>query len=92
MIERDIRQLDERGSSHALDHLEADIWHGVAARAVQRADVRRMRTLQAGMLGLVFFGSVSVGLSVARPDNRATAAIATGSELFPSTLLLGEQR
>jgi hypothetical protein len=92
MIERDIRRLDEADSSHALDHLETDIWRGVAARVVQRADVRRVRTLQTGMLVLVVFGSVSVGLSVARPDTHARAAIAMGSELLPSTLLLGEQR
>lgn len=94
MIEDDLRQLEQRALDHALDQLETDVWRGVAARAQQRGVVRRVTSLQSVVMVLALFGSVAAGINVARPSavTRSPAILATGSELMPSSLLLGERR
>ena len=94
MIEDDIRQLDLRPPDRSLELLEADIWRGVAARALKRQVARKIASFQCVVLVCALFGSIAAGISVGRPGRAAGAAVAlaTGSELMPSSLLLGELR
>lgn len=94
MIEDDIHQLDQRPLDRSLDMLEADIWRGVAARTLKHKAARKMASVQCIVMVCALFGSVAAGVSVARPGSTEGAAmvLATGSELMPSSLLLGEHR
>ena len=94
MIENDIRQLDERALDRSLDQLEADIWRGVAARTRQRQTARRVTSFQGGVMALGLLGSVAAGISLARSGGAmgAESVLTAGSELMPSSLLLGERR
>ena len=94
MIEDDIHQLDLRPLDRSLDMLEADIWRGVAARALKHKAARKMASFQCIVMVCALLGSVAAGVSVARPGHTESAAVvfATGSELTPSSLLLGEHR
>jgi hypothetical protein len=93
MIDDDIHRLDERALDHSLSRLEADIWKGVAARAGQREAARRMTTLQGAIMVVALLGSAAAGFNVGRPAGASTSALlASGVELMPSSLLLGERR
>ena len=94
MIEDDIRQLDQRPLDLSLGTLEADIWRRVAARALKRQAARKVASFQCIVMVCALFGSIAAGISVGRPGRAAGAAtvLATGSELMPSSLLLGEHR
>jgi hypothetical protein len=93
MIDNDLRQLDERALDHSLDHLEADIWRGVAAYARQREAARRVASFQGVVIVLALLGSAAVGVNMARPGSPAgdPVVLASGAELMPSHLLLGER-
>ncbi len=92
MIDNDIRRLDERELDRSLDQLEADIWRGVAARGRERAVARRVTVLQGVVMGVALVCSIGVGIGIARPSGGSVsfASLTAGSELMPSTLLLGE--
>ena len=92
MIENDIRRLDGGGLDRSLDQLEADIWRGVAARSRERAVARKVTILQGVVMAFALLGSIGVGIGIARPGGApvSLASLTTGSELMPSTLLLGE--
>jgi len=93
MIEDDLRRLDERSLDHSLDQLETDVWRGVASRARQRGAARRVTSCQGVVMVLALLGSTAVGISMSRPGSptNARVVLATGSELMPSHLLLGER-
>jgi hypothetical protein len=93
MFENDIRELDERALDHSLDQLEADIWRGVAARNRQRQTARRVTSFQGCVMALGLLGSVAAGISLARSGGAtgAESVLTAGSELMPSSLLLGER-
>ncbi|MEO8467207.1 MAG: hypothetical protein ABI640_17905 [Gammaproteobacteria bacterium] len=92
MIDDDMRRLDEGERNHSLNRLESDIWTGVDARARQRAAARRIVSFQGAIMIVALLGSAAAGLSTVRPaDGMAGAGlIASGVELMPSSLLLGE--
>ena len=94
MIEDDLHQLDQRPLDRSLDMLEADIWRGVAARALKRQAARKVASFQCVVMVSALIGSVAVGISIGRPGPTEVAAVvlATGSELMPSSLLLGGHR
>ena len=94
MIENDIHQLDQRPLDRPLDMLEADIWRGVAARALKRQAAGNVVSFQCVVMVFALFVSVAAGISVGRPSRTEgpNLAFATGSELMPSSLLLGELR
>ena len=94
MIEDDIHQLDQRPLDRSLESLEADIWRGVAARALKRQAGRKVVSFQCVVMICALFGSVVAGISVGRPSHTEGPAwaFATGSELMPSSLLLGGHR
>jgi hypothetical protein len=92
MIDDDMRRLDERARDHSLSRLESDIWTGVDARARQRAAARRVTSLQGVIMVVALLGSAAAGLNMVRPGEVAAGAglLASGVELMPSSLLLGE--
>jgi hypothetical protein len=92
MIDDDIRRLDERERDHSLSQLESDIWTGVDARARQRAAARRIVSFQGAIMIIALLGSAAAGLTMVRPVDGAAGAglLASGVELMPSSLLLGD--
>lgn len=92
MIDNDIRRLDDRDLDRSLDQLESDIWRGVAARSRERAVARKVNILQGVVMGIALLGSIGAGIRITRPAGApvSLATLTTGSELMPSTLLLGE--
>ena len=94
MIDDDIHQLEQRPVDRSLDNLEADVWRGVGARALKRQAARKVVSFQCVVMVCALFGSVAAGISIGRPGRTEGPALAfaTGSELMPSSLLLGGHR
>ena len=94
MIDDDIRRLGERDHDRSLNRLESDIWRGVAARARRREAARKITSFQGAIMILALLGSAAAGLRIVQPtDARAEVPLmASGIELMPSSLLLGQPR
>ena len=94
MIDDDIRQLDQRERDHSLSQLESDIWRGVAARARRREATRRITSFQGVIVVFALFGSAAAGLRIVQPVDTPSAVgvLASGIDLMPSSLLLGQPR
>lgn len=92
MIDEDLRELSNARLDRTLDGLESDIWRRLAMRSRTRAAARRRVSLQSIMMLFGLMGSVAVGINAARPAASAhgRALLALGSELAPSSLLLGK--
>lgn len=93
MIDEELRRLREAELDRALDGLESDIWKRLAVRSRTRAAARRRVSLQSIMMLVGLVGSVAVGINAVRPAASAhgRAVLALGSELAPSSLLLGNK-
>jgi hypothetical protein len=91
MLDKDLRQLSEAGLDRTLDSLESDIWRRLAVRSRHRAEARRRVSLQSVVMIVGLMGSIAGGIHAARPAACAhgRAVLALGSELAPSSLLLG---
>ncbi len=91
MIDDDLRRLGELKLDRSLERLEADIWRRLAVRSQNRAAVRRRASLQGVVMVFALVGSVVIGITATRTHapTRYEAMLAMGSELTPSTLLLG---
>ena len=91
MIDDELSKLSELKPDRSLERLESDIWCRLAVRSQNRAAVRRRASLQSVVMAFALLGSVAVGVTATRSHApmRDQAVLALGSELTPSTLLLG---
>jgi len=93
MIDEDLRKLSNAGLDRTLDGLESDIWRRLAVRSRTRAAARKRVSLQSVLMLVGLVGSVAGGINAARlapPAAHGQAVLAFGSELAPSSLLLGK--
>ncbi|MDE2184903.1 MAG: hypothetical protein KGJ78_17965 [Alphaproteobacteria bacterium] len=93
MIDTDISSLAEQPADRSLDHLEADIWAGIAAQTVARRTGRIVASCQAGVMIVALVGAAAAGASTATFDHTSSSTIITsaGADFAPSTLLLGKR-
>ncbi len=91
MIDNDIVRLSALPADMSLDHLEADIWAGVAAQTVARRTTRIIASCQAGVMIVALVGAAAAGATTAAmAQTPGTIISSAGAELAPSTLLLGK--
>ena len=91
MIDNDILTLIEQSSDKSLDRLETDIWAGVAAQKLARRTGRIIASCQVGVMIVVLIGAAAAGATtVAYAGSHKVPIASAGSELAPSTLLLGQ--
>ena len=92
MIDNDISSLAEQPTDRSLDHLEADIWAGVAAQTVARQTGRIIASCQAGVMIVALVGAAAAGATTATLDRTpGTIITSAGADFAPSTLLLGKR-
>jgi hypothetical protein len=92
MIDNDIVKLSALPADKPLDHLEVDIWAGVAAQNVARRTGRIIASCQAGVMIVALFGAAAAGATTAAmAQTSGTVISSAGTELAPSTLLLGKR-
>lgn len=93
MIDDDIRDLLRQGADRSLEGLEARIWVGVERQDAARRTGRLVTRCQTIVLIAALFGSAAAGAAAAASAHTSPQRITLGgSELAPSTLLLGHQR
>lgn len=95
MIDADIQKLSEQDTSRSLDHLEADIWAGVAAQSRARKAGRLIVSCQMAVMATAMVGSVAAGAMTAASAANSPPELSRFSSrtvLTPSTLLLGSHR
>ena len=94
MIDDDLTQLNDRASDHSLEALESDIWAGLALRIRHRAMTRRRVSFQSAVMALSLIVSIAIGIHATRAAGaaRGSPIFASGLELAPSSLLLGNAR
>ena len=94
MLDEDLRRLGKTVVDHSLDGLEADVWRHLAERSQIRKVARRRASLQGILMIVAFVGSAAMGINSARSPTPANGPLllAFGSELTPSSLLLGAAR
>jgi hypothetical protein len=92
MIDEDLRKLINASLDRTLDGLESDIWRRLAVRSSARAAARKRVSLQSVLMLVGLVGSVAGGINAARltPAAHGRTVLAFGSELAPSSLLLGK--
>ncbi len=92
MIDEDLRNLSNAGLDRTLDGLESDFWRRLAVRSRTRAAARKRFSLHSVLMLVGLVGSVAVGINSAHlaPAVHGRAVLAFGSELAPSSLLLGK--
>ena len=90
MLDDGIKRLDQQAQSRSLDGLEADVWAGVDALAVQSRTSKMVTAWQSGVLALALVSSIGVGAHAAAtlPDGTLGVFSPHGS-LSPATLLGG---
>ena len=92
MIDEDLGKLINASLDRTLDGLESDIWRRLAVRSSARVAARKRVSLQSVLLLVGLVGSVAGGINAARltPAAHGPTVLAFGSELAPSSLLLGK--
>mgnify|MGYP000308052930 CR=1 FL=1 len=91
MLEKDLETLKNTLPTPALERLEADIWHKVAADQDAARLRRIVLTCQASVVAMVVVGGLAIGGPAPR-DAKASSgfdAFSLRTLPAPSTLLLG---
>ncbi len=92
MIDDDLTKLANGPTDKPLDHLEADVWAGVAARRMARRTGRIIASCQAAVMLVALVGAAAAGASTAAVVRSPGALITSaGADYAPSTLLLGQR-
>lgn len=92
MIDDDLSRITRQPADRPLDHLEADVWAGVAARTAARRTGRIVASCQAAVMLVALVGAAAAGASTVTADRSPGAFItAAGADYAPSTLLLGQR-
>ncbi|MDE2265463.1 MAG: hypothetical protein KGL29_06150 [Alphaproteobacteria bacterium] len=92
MIDDDLSRIARQPPDRSLDHLEADVWAGVATLSAARRTGRIVASCQAAVMLVVLVVAAATGASTAAGDRSpGTFITAAGADYAPSTLLLGQR-
>jgi len=90
MLDDGIKRLDQLAQSRSLDGLEALVWAGIEASALQSRTSKAVAAGQSAVLALALFSSIGMGAHAVThlPDSTLGVFSPHGS-LSPATLLGG---
>jgi hypothetical protein len=94
MDDQELRTLLAQEPDVLLDRLESDIWAGVAAQRRARRTAAQATAWEAALLVVAVFASAAAGAAMATHAQAEShpSMLAVGTNLAPSTLLLGHDQ
>lgn len=90
MLDDGIKRLDQQAQLRSLDNLEAGVWAGIHAQALQTQTSKMVAAWQSAVLALALVSSVGLGASMATKLPESTLGVfSPHGSLSPATLLGG---
>jgi len=88
MLDNGFKRLDQLAQSHSLDGLEASVWAGIEASALQARTTKAVAAWQSAVLAVALVSSIGVGAYAATQIPDCTLGVfSPHGSLSPGTRL-----